>query len=70
MDEVMTVINAKKQIDKEPWLAVFMCRDLKITKDANLLDLAWALSQGNCHRNDARGFFEMLDKYIYAKVNG
>lgn len=64
--ELMTVISAKKHIDIDPSLAVYMCRDLRVTYAARLTDLAWALSghDSNCHRNDARGFFDLLDKYI------
>ncbi len=63
--EIVAVCRAKKEMSKDPSLAVYMCRDLRITKAAGLDDLAWAIHrQGICSRGDAIGFFELLDMYI------
>jgi hypothetical protein len=62
--ELLVIAHAHDLVDRDPGLAVYECRDLRITKAAGLDDLAWAICQGNCHRNDAVGFFEYLDKYI------
>jgi len=61
---------ARKYIESDdPSLAVYMCRDLQVTKDAGLTDLAWTLcNDGYCHKNDVKGFFELLDKYIEDQV--
>lgn len=63
--EMIVVIRAKKRIADDPALAVYMCRDLGVTRDAGLDDLAWAIhNAGSCSTGDARGFFELLDQYI------
>jgi hypothetical protein len=47
----------------DPSLAVYMVRDAPEVEAAGLRDLAWALCSG-CHRNDALGFFEMLEEHL------
>ena len=45
-------------------MPVYMLRDLPLTKDANLLDLAWALAMpdsGYCSKGDWEGFYEVWD---------
>ena len=55
---------AKKHIDRDPSLAVYMVRDMRIVEEAGLRDLAWALADNgaNTTPDEARGFFEALDK--------
>jgi hypothetical protein len=47
-----------------PSLAVYMVRDTPEVEAAGLRDLAWALCSGSCHKNDALGFFEMLEEHL------
>lgn len=61
-----TIAAAKRHIETDPGLAVYMVRDLREVKAAELDSLAWALSdtRNYCHRNDAIGFFELLEKAL------
>jgi hypothetical protein len=54
--------SLRKRCDNDATLAVFLVRDAQEVKDAGLDDLAWALTTNYCTRNDALGFFDLLEK--------
>jgi len=61
---MIDITDLKKRCAKrDPSLAVYMVRDTPEVEAAGLKDLAWALCFG-CHRNDALGFFELLEEYL------
>jgi hypothetical protein len=64
LDWAIKTLEEIKRGYKDPQLRVFMARGLTETKRADLDDLAWALSHGNCSRGDAIGFFELLIKFL------
>ena len=68
-EELLIIAHAKDLIDHDPALAIYECRDLRITEAAGLNDLAWAICLEDCHKNDAIGFFEYLDKYFATRPN-
>lgn len=53
----------RERCQRDPSLAVFMVRDLPETEAAGLKDLAWCLCY-DCHKNDALGFFDMLEAWV------
>jgi len=63
---MLDINEMKKQCKTayDPSLIIFMMRDYEVVKNADLLDLAWCLSNDYCHKNDAIGFCELLEKYI------
>ncbi len=65
MNELKTIEASKKYLDTDPHLANFMLRDLNITKEAGLSDLAWAMhNDGSLHKNDVLFLIELLEKHI------
>lgn len=62
---VRMVEVARKRIESDPELAIYMLRDYQEIEQMELSDLAWAACRcGNVHKNDALGFFELVDHYI------
>ena len=56
LDEIKT---ARKELERDWQLSVFIVRDLQVTKDAELDDLAWCYHKYGCVRSEAK---ELLDK--------
>jgi len=65
---VRMVEVARKHIQSDPELAIYMLRDFPEITEMGLDDLAWSAtshrSGGYCSKNDALGFFELVDHYI------
>jgi hypothetical protein len=62
---MINIEEMKKRIcESDPSLAIYMVRDTPEVAEAGLLDLAWALCQGDCHKNDALGFFDLLEAHL------
>lgn len=59
-----TIEYAKVIIDRDPHLANYMLRDLKVTKDAKLDELSWAMHKEGACKNDVLFLIEQLEKYI------
>jgi hypothetical protein len=55
---------ARKYVDRDPHLAVYILRDFPETKAAKLLDLAWAFVSGNVHPNEAKWFVDKLEESL------
>lgn len=55
--------NLRRRCDNDATLAVYMVRDLPEVKEAGLDDLAWALTKNYCTKNDALGFFDLLEAH-------
>jgi hypothetical protein len=56
--------SARRHIQDDPHLAVYMVRDLDIVNDAGLTDIAWAMIQEVCGQSDAQWLFDELDKRL------
>ena len=52
MNEFETIQLARTHLDQDHTLALFMVRDLRITRDMGLSDLAWAMYQNYCVRSE------------------
>ena len=68
----IAIQQAKRFLDRnEPdsaELANYVLRDLKVTKDADLAGLSWAMHRdGSMSHNDVLGLIEHLEKYLAMK---
>lgn len=63
-NDVETIGLARRNVAKDPNLAIFIVRDLQIVKDAGLYDLAWAMYQYGCVRNEVVWLLDKLEKLI------
>jgi len=65
------IILAKRELDKGDYDSVhsanYALRDLEITKEAGLSDLAWAMHKGNLHKNDVLGLIEHIERFLGSK---
>ena len=56
--------QAERWLDEDPHLANYMLRDTQAVKNAGLADLAWAMHQGGCVKNDVVFLIECLRKWL------
>ena len=62
-DEKRIIESARNQIERDPHLAIYMVRDLEISKRANVANACWVMSRdGSATMNDARWVLDELDK--------
>ena len=52
---------ARKQQILDPFLAVFIVRDLQVTKDAGLDDLAWSMYKHGTVTSEVRWLLDLLE---------
>ena len=62
------IAQARKELDRGDYssihLANYVLRDLKVTEEAGLSDLSWAMHRNNLHRNDVLGLIAHLERYM------
>lgn len=63
-DVLATIRSARRQMDDDPSLSVYMIRDLQETKDAGLADVAYELAKSYCPRQDAEWLLDALEKHV------
>lgn len=67
MEKVYEIIHdAKQHIDEDPHLANYILRDLKVIKDAGLVELSWAMHKNGCVKEDVEYLISQLEKYLQA----
>lgn len=62
-----SIASARRQIKTDPQLAAYIVRDLPETKEAGLLDLYWAMCQGNPVASEAEWLLDELEKFLEGK---
>jgi hypothetical protein len=55
---------ARRYVDRDPHLAIYILRDLPEVKAAKLLDLAWAFVNDNVYPNEAKWFVDKLEESL------
>ena len=61
------VALAKTHLEEDHYLALFMVRDLRITKNMGLDDLAWAMHKGGCARSEVAWLLNELEEGQFDK---
>lgn len=69
-DQQMNIIKqAKEQLVKscgynDHELALYMVRDLQVTRDAKLSDLAWAMYRHSCTKSEVEWLVDKLETHL------
>lgn len=61
MVELETVKAARQHLEKDHALALFMVRDLQVTKDMELSDLVWSMHRNGCVRSEVKWLLDELE---------
>ena len=64
MVELETVRSARRYLEKDHTLALFMVRDLQVVKDAELSDLVWSMFKNYCVRGEVKWLLDELEKHL------
>ena len=58
--------SARRHLDTDPSICAWIVRELPMTLDAGMNDLAWAMTKDNAyvHKNDAVYLLDELEKFI------
>ena len=64
MNELEIIRKARTYLEKDHGLALFMVRDLVVTKNAGLSDLAWSMHQNYCVRSEVEWLLNELEAHL------
>jgi len=64
------IILARKYVEEDPNLAMFIVRDFPELKKWQLDDLAWALYQNTIARSEAAWFLDKLESHLNSDDKG